>query len=192
MAMGVRVTVDTGAAYVAHDAAEYAESYCPACGEPIDYCQGHGEMGDPDGAAILAAHDDGYHASCNSRGCDDAPAPRYVGLVLMGANYAAPDAATGAYVWNTLDGVRASVESIRSGRGVDALVAEWRDNGAAGAGEFDDSLTPCADDVRVYVYANGPGALEAMEESLDYAERVVYVGPRGGVRVSADLTAGAR
>ena len=29
------------------------ESVCPACGEPIDYCQGHGEIGDPEGYAIL-------------------------------------------------------------------------------------------------------------------------------------------
>ena len=21
--------------------------YCPACGDPMDYCQGHGDMGDP-------------------------------------------------------------------------------------------------------------------------------------------------
>lgn len=26
---------------------------CPACGESPDYCQGHGEIGDPEGAAIL-------------------------------------------------------------------------------------------------------------------------------------------
>lgn len=29
------------------------ESVCPACGDPIDYCQGHGEIGDPEGYAIL-------------------------------------------------------------------------------------------------------------------------------------------
>lgn len=26
---------------------------CPACGDPIDYCQGHGTIGDPRGAAKL-------------------------------------------------------------------------------------------------------------------------------------------
>lgn len=29
------------------------ESRCPACGEPIDWCRGHGEIGDPEGRAIL-------------------------------------------------------------------------------------------------------------------------------------------
>ena len=33
------------------------ENLCQACDEPIDYCQGHGEIGDPFGAAILAAED---------------------------------------------------------------------------------------------------------------------------------------
>lgn len=44
--------------------AEYP-SVCPACGSPIDYCQGHGEIGDPVGRAILDAHDDGDHAGCH-------------------------------------------------------------------------------------------------------------------------------
>jgi hypothetical protein len=44
---------------------------CPACGSPIDYCQGHGETGDAYGAAILADHDDGRHDRCHSSaGCD--------------------------------------------------------------------------------------------------------------------------
>lgn len=55
------------------DEDEHVET-CPACGAPIDYCQGHGEMGDPNGAAILAAHDNGNHKTCNPAGCDDAPA----------------------------------------------------------------------------------------------------------------------
>lgn len=38
---------------------------CPACGEPIDYCQGHGEIGDPYGHAILIAHDNGNHYDCH-------------------------------------------------------------------------------------------------------------------------------
>ena len=37
---------------------------CPACGEPADYCTGHGEIGDPKGAALLAAHDDNDHSMC--------------------------------------------------------------------------------------------------------------------------------
>jgi hypothetical protein len=47
-------------------------SRCPACGDPIDYCTGHGEIGDPAGAAILARHDDGDHSWCEPAGCDKA------------------------------------------------------------------------------------------------------------------------
>lgn len=48
------------------------ESYplCPACGSPIDYCQGHGEIGDPLGADILKLHDLGQHQDCHPVGCD--------------------------------------------------------------------------------------------------------------------------
>ena len=35
------------------DEVEYDGSKCPACGDWIDYCQGHGEIGDPEGHAIL-------------------------------------------------------------------------------------------------------------------------------------------
>jgi hypothetical protein len=49
---------------------------CPACGDVIDYCQGHGEMGDPAGFAILAAHDDGNHHECHPDGCEEAPERR--------------------------------------------------------------------------------------------------------------------
>ena len=34
-------------------------SACPACAEPIDYCQGHGQIGDPAGRAILDAEQEG-------------------------------------------------------------------------------------------------------------------------------------
>jgi hypothetical protein len=51
-------------------------SRCPACGDVIDYCQGHGEMGDPAGFAILAAHDDGHHSECHPDGCEEAPERR--------------------------------------------------------------------------------------------------------------------
>lgn len=37
---------------------------CPVCGEFADYCQGHGEIGDPMGATILEQHEDGDHSSC--------------------------------------------------------------------------------------------------------------------------------
>jgi hypothetical protein len=49
---------------------EDSTSRCPACGEPIDYCMGHGETGDPDGHAVLAAHDADDHSTCDPRGCD--------------------------------------------------------------------------------------------------------------------------
>jgi len=46
---------------------------CPACGEPIDYCQVHGELGDTLGAYILRQHDEGHHDLCSPVGCPDAP-----------------------------------------------------------------------------------------------------------------------
>lgn len=39
---------------------------CPACGEYIDYCQGHGPIGDPDGYAAIQAHERGDHSVCVS------------------------------------------------------------------------------------------------------------------------------
>ena len=54
------------------EAEEEYVSRCPACGDVIDYCQGHGEMGDPAGFAILAAHDDDDHSECDPDGCDEA------------------------------------------------------------------------------------------------------------------------
>lgn len=39
---------------------------CPACGEVIDYCQGHGEIGDPDGFRILSQHDSDDHNDCHA------------------------------------------------------------------------------------------------------------------------------
>jgi hypothetical protein len=32
---------------------EYPNDVCPVCLEPMDYCQGHGEIGDLEGFAIL-------------------------------------------------------------------------------------------------------------------------------------------
>lgn len=66
--------------HTVHDPFEECDEYeedvyepgCPACGDPIDYCQGHGEIGDPAGFAILAAHDDGDHSGCHPDGCDEA------------------------------------------------------------------------------------------------------------------------
>jgi hypothetical protein len=37
---------------------------CPACGDTPSYCQGHGEIGDPAGHAILKAHDEDNHSRC--------------------------------------------------------------------------------------------------------------------------------
>ena len=37
---------------------------CPACGEVIDYCLGHGEIGNPEGFTILQAHDAEDHSGC--------------------------------------------------------------------------------------------------------------------------------
>ena len=38
---------------------------CPACGDHIDYCQGHGLMGDPQGYAVIRLHDDDNHELCH-------------------------------------------------------------------------------------------------------------------------------
>lgn len=40
------------------------EALCPACGDWMDFCSGHGEMGDPLGHAILQDHDNGDHSRC--------------------------------------------------------------------------------------------------------------------------------
>lgn len=48
---------------------------CPACGQAIDYCQGHGEIGDPEGFKVLERHDNGNHEFCHPDGCDDVPVP---------------------------------------------------------------------------------------------------------------------
>lgn len=46
------------------------EDRCPACGEVIDYCQGHGPIGDPAGAEVLERHDDDDHTYCRiEAGC---------------------------------------------------------------------------------------------------------------------------
>lgn len=37
---------------------------CPACGDWTDYCQGHGTLGDPSGAAVLDRHDNDDHSMC--------------------------------------------------------------------------------------------------------------------------------
>ena len=45
---------------------------CPACGDHIDYCQGHGPMGDPQGYAVIRLHDDGVHSMCHRLAdCED-------------------------------------------------------------------------------------------------------------------------
>lgn len=45
-------------------------SRCPVCGSVIDYCPGHGEIGDRLGFNILAMHDGGDHSMCNPIGCE--------------------------------------------------------------------------------------------------------------------------
>lgn len=46
-------------------------SYCFVCGDHVDYCQGHGESGDPAGASIVHQHDMGDHSHCHPNGCDE-------------------------------------------------------------------------------------------------------------------------
>lgn len=48
------------------------EDCCPACGDAPDYCQGHGEIGDPLGYAILQQHEEGNHKACHpDADCED-------------------------------------------------------------------------------------------------------------------------
>ena len=46
---------------------------CVVCGESPQWCLGHGEIGDPRGAAILGAHDNGDHTDCHPAACEHAP-----------------------------------------------------------------------------------------------------------------------
>lgn len=43
---------------------------CPACGEYIDFCMGHGPIGDPVGFDVLDRHDNDDHSRCHVNGCD--------------------------------------------------------------------------------------------------------------------------
>lgn len=56
------IVVTRPAPWTDHD--EYG-SMCPACGDPIDYCPGHGELGDAYNNSILAMHDNGNHDECH-------------------------------------------------------------------------------------------------------------------------------
>lgn len=59
-----------------HAACERDDAYgdsetCPACGQPMDYCPGHGQIGDPEGFHILAMHEAGDHSRCHAEhNCD--------------------------------------------------------------------------------------------------------------------------
>lgn len=101
------------------------------------------------------------------------PRPKYVGIVSMGPNYRESYWDADAYVWDTLEDVRASVRSIRDGYGVAAHVAEWNEDGSARAGAFDDSLTPCADDVSIVVLRNGADVLTLAETDGSAFGRIV-------------------
>jgi hypothetical protein len=70
------------------EATEPYVSRCPVCSDPIDYCQGHGEIGDPAGFAILASHDAGYHDDCHPEGCDEAP--RHLARLAIGSEMGGP------------------------------------------------------------------------------------------------------
>lgn len=43
---------------------------CPACGQAIDHCLGHGMLGDPVGYHALTMHGDGDHTLCHPNGCE--------------------------------------------------------------------------------------------------------------------------
>lgn len=42
---------------------------CVVCGDPADYCHGHGPIGDPRGAQIERQHKCGNHVDCHPHGC---------------------------------------------------------------------------------------------------------------------------
>ncbi len=42
---------------------------CPHCGDPIDYCPGHGMISDPLGRQVLVDHEQGEHGRCHPMGC---------------------------------------------------------------------------------------------------------------------------
>lgn len=50
------------------------EDRCPACGDLVDHCQGHGPEADPYGARIIDQHEEGDHSSCVPFGCEGATA----------------------------------------------------------------------------------------------------------------------
>jgi hypothetical protein len=54
------------------DDAYLGEGECPACGNPLDYCPGHGAVGDPAGHRVLEMHEKGDHSRCitASGACD--------------------------------------------------------------------------------------------------------------------------
>lgn len=64
---GVAAGTETQCVALVHEehSADEPVSMCPACGSVIDYCQGHGEMGDPAGRAVLDAHEQGDHSTCH-------------------------------------------------------------------------------------------------------------------------------
>ncbi len=114
----------------------------------------------------------------------DTTTPRYVGILHLGPSYSEPQMAADAYVWDTLDDVRASLNSAARGYGINASVAEWDDeDGPARRGTHDSSLTPCTDGVTVIVWRNLPGTLRAAEtEGFYSADYAIDYGPRGGIR----------
>lgn len=48
---------------------EWRISNCPVCGDPSDYCPGHGSIGDPEAHLALLAHEQGQHRWCHPKGC---------------------------------------------------------------------------------------------------------------------------
>jgi len=115
---------------------------------------------------------------------------RYVGLASLGANYSGGYWDRDAYVWDTLTDVRASLESIARGQGYAAHVAEWDDDGAAYAGAYDDSRTPCTDSPTILLTLNGPGVLEVLESDGPYAcDHIAYIGRDGYAHISRNIDA---
>lgn len=54
-----------GAFYGGQSRLTSESSWCPACGDVIDFCRGHGLMGDTQGYVTLRRHDMGNHRDCD-------------------------------------------------------------------------------------------------------------------------------
>lgn len=72
--------------FINQDTVDYDEAailgQCTYCGDPNDYCLGHGDITDPPGFEALIAHDQGDHTLCHQDGCRYAPKPKHERIIM--------------------------------------------------------------------------------------------------------------